>query len=445
MGEKMKWLGGLLAVVLLSGCFDREVILQGQRQDVRALRSDKFVPISGPEVRQGANQNVPLQIAAASVNGTWTHRSGSASHYAGHPALGSNLQLLWTADIGEGNSRKNQLTADPVVSGNRVFTLDSQSQVSAFSTNGARVWTRDLTPPHEKSTDASGGGIAVSGARVFVTTGFGKLVALDMVSGGTIWQQDFDSAVASAPTVVGDLVYVVSRDGRAWALSTNSGRVQWQIQGTPSVSGTTGGAAPAVNDRLVIFPFSSGQLKAASRSRGAEVWTTLVSGGRLGRAYTEITDISGDPVIVGDTVYAANYTGRTKAVSLATGEDRWTANEGSVSPIWVAGGSVFLMSDQNELVRLDAQTGRRIWGTKLPLFVKSKIKKRNKIFAHYGPVLAGGRLVLASSDGVIRSFNPDDGRLISTTSLPGGAASNPAVAGRTLYVVNAKGQLLAFR
>ena len=133
------------------------------------------------------------------------------------------------------------------------------------------------------------------------------------------------------------------------------------------------------------------------------------------------------------------------AVSLGSGELKWTANEGSVSPMWVAGGSVFLMSDQNELVRLDASNGRRIWGTKLPLFVKSKIKKRKKIFAHFGPVLAGGRLLLASSDGVIRSFNPENGAQVASFPLSGGAASNPVVAGRTLYVVTAKGKLVAYR
>lgn len=436
---------GLVFLVALSGCFERDVVLTGQREDVRALRSDGFVEVSGPNVGRTANQSQPLALAAPSVNASWTHRSGSASHMLPHPALSTSLQVAWTASIGKGNSRKNQITADPVVAGGRIFTLDSESRVMAHSTNGATAWSRDLVPPGERAGDASGGGIAVSGARVFVTTGFGRLAALDMVSGGLIWQQDLESAVAAAPTVVGDLVYVVSRDGRAWALSTNSGRIRWQLQGTPSLSGTTGGAAPAVKDRVVVFPFSSGQMIAASRQGGSQLWSAQVSGKRLGLGYTEVTDISGDPVIVGDTVYAANYTGRTVAASLGTGELKWTANEGAVSPMWVAGGSIFLMSDQNELVRLDASNGRRIWGTKLPLFVKSKIKKRKKIFAHFGPILAGGRLLLASSDGLLRSYNPDNGALISSVALPGGAASNPVIAGRTLYVVTAKGKLVAYR
>lgn len=67
------------------------------------------------------------------------------------------------------------------------------------------------------------------------------------------------------------------------------------------------------------------------------------------------------------------------------------------------------------------------------------------MFAHYGPVLAGGRLLVASNDGVIRSFNPVDGTLIGTVDIPGGATTNPVIVGGVMYVVSTKGQLHAFR
>ncbi|MEO8532087.1 MAG: PQQ-binding-like beta-propeller repeat protein, partial [Deltaproteobacteria bacterium] len=70
---------------------------------------------------------------------------------------------------------------------------------------------------------------------------------------------------------------------------------------------------------------------------------------------------------------------------------------------------------------------------------------RKEVYAHYGPILAGGRLLVASNDGVLRMFSPESGALIGQTELPGGAASNPVIVGGTLYVVNQNGQLLAYR
>ncbi|MFZ1340137.1 MAG: PQQ-binding-like beta-propeller repeat protein [Paracoccaceae bacterium] len=81
----------------------------------------------------------------------------------------------------------------------------------------------------------------------------------------------------------------------------------------------------------------------------------------------------------------------------------------------------------------------------MPYFEAEKVKKRKAITAHYGPVLAGGRLWVASSDGKLSGFSPTDGSLVYQTDIPGGAASQPAVAGGVLYVVSGKGQVVAFR
>ena len=123
----------------------------------------------------------------------------------------------------------------------------------------------------------------------------------------------------------------------------------------------------------------------------------------------------------------------------------WTAQDGAYSPILPAGDSVFFVSDRNELIRLDAATGERIWGTELPLFQNRRERRRQAVFAHYGPILAGGLLVVASSDGEIRFFDPESGEQTGTLPIRGGAAAHPIVVNDTLYVVSANGQLHAYR
>ena len=96
-------------------------------------------------------------------------------------------------------------------------------------------------------------------------------------------------------------------------------------------------------------------------------------------------------------------------------------------------------------MRLDAATGEVIWQVELPYFVKDNPNKRKAIFAHYGPVLAGGRVVIASSDGLLRFFRPTDGSLVGSLEIPGGAAAAPVAAGGAIFVVGGEGQLHAFR
>ena len=96
-------------------------------------------------------------------------------------------------------------------------------------------------------------------------------------------------------------------------------------------------------------------------------------------------------------------------------------------------------------MRLDAGSGERIWGTRLPFFTKEVRRRSVEIVAHYGPVVAGGRVIVGSNDGVVRSYDPVSGELLSSVAVPGGVTTNPVVAGNTLYVVSAKGVLHALR
>ena len=427
-----KILSATLAAFILTACGERDIILPGERIDVRPSTAVEN------EVRA---INLPAQVD----NKDWTHRNGGADHAITHPALGTTLARAFTADIGAGNSLRARITSDPVVAGGVIYTLDARSQVTATSTAGATLWAADVSPRVDGGNDASGGGLAVADARVFVTTGFGELTVLDAATGAESWTQDLDAPAGSAPTVFGDLVYVVSRDSVAWAIDVETGRVRWQLSGTPSVGNFAGGAGVAVNSEIAVFPFPSGEVLGAFPKGGLQRWSNVVTGERLGSAAAKISDIAADPVIDGDVVYAGNVSGRLVAMDVASGDRRWTSSEGAVSPVWASGGSVFLVNDINELVRLDASNGTPVWRVDLPNVIERRFGSFQELHANYGPVLAGGRLIVASSDGVIRQFDPTSGALIGTLELPAGAASNPVVAGGTLYVVNKDGQLVAFR
>ncbi len=438
---------GLLA--FLAACAEREVILQGERFPVRA-DLDASIPVEGQPAptapAEAANQSQAISLPGQTNSSDWTHRAGNSRHLMPHSALSPAPSRIWTATIGSGSSRKNRIVAAPVVSGGRIFTMDAGAMVAATSTGGQVVWTADLTADFDVGGGVSGGGLAVGGNRLFVTTGFGEVVALDTTSGRILWRQRVDAPVSGAPATDGEAVYVSGRDGSAWAISAANGKVIWRVVGTPGTAGYVGTAAPTVGDRAVIFPTSAGDLMAVLKiGGGTKIWQASLAGKRLGRAYAFTADVTGDAVIDGKVLYAGSAAGRTVAMSASSGERIWSAGEGALGPVAVGGGSLFLVNDQAELVRLDASTGEVIWAVEMPYYTKDKIKRRKAIYAHYGPVLAGGRIMVVSSDGLLRAFDPTDGRLTHSAEIPDGAAAQPAVAGGVLYVVGGNGQLHAFR
>lgn len=441
---------GMLALVALLAACEKEVILEGERFDVRAPL-DASIAIEGEDAPQAVslrpeNQSVPISLPAAQANANWPQRGGNGRHASGHGVLSAAPQLVFSVNVGAGNSRGNRVAAAPVVLGGRVFVMDAQSTISAVSTGGALEWSTDLTAAFDRGGQVSGGGLAAAGNRVFAATGYGEVVALDTATGGIVWRQRLDSPATGAPLVDGDTVYVVGRDGGAFAIDAGNGRVRWTSLGVPAVSGTISGSAPAVVGDLVLFPQASGELTATRRDTGERVWVAGLGGQRTGRAYAQgVGDITGDPVVVGDTVYAGTAAGRTVALDAQTGLTIWNVSEGALNPALVVGGSVFVVNDENRLVRLDAGSGDVIWAVDMPFWTTDKVRKRKDIVAQLGPVLAGGRLVVVGSDGQLRLFDPTNGALVGGAEIPGGAASSVALAGGVLYVMGAKGQLHAFR
>ena len=422
------------AVLLLSACANNEVILEGERIPIR------------PETSTTTDvENLPVvQLSKAVTNSDWTHENGNTRHFAGHLEGAFPLQPLWSTSIGQGASREGRITSGPIIAEDRVFTLDAAARVTAFSLDGSTLWSQDLTLKGEASREGFGGGVAFGDNVLVAGTGFGEVVAMEPATGAIIWRQELDAPVRAAPTVANGMAYVVSRNDQAFAIDLENGRIRWRIAGIDPDAGVVGGASPATVDGLVVLPFASGEVVGTLARNGRRAWTSVISGGRRGHARARLSDITGDPVIAGDTIYVANQSGRLVALDRRSGDRRWSVNEGSLGPALPVGGSLFFVTDQAELKRLDADNGAELWSVQLPQYPDAE--KRKSTYLHTGPVLMGGRLLVASGDGAIRSFDPTTGEQLGNTPIGGdGAAAQPAIAQGTLFVVSKDGTLFAFK
>ncbi len=435
-------MAGLLGATLLAACGEREAILPGERLGIREVLQTRGGADPVP-VNTARAITLPAQVA----NAAWPQSPVSPFVRTDHAALARSLSPLWSVNIGQGDGRRHKLNTDPVASDGRIFTMDSANRVTAVSTSGQVLWTHDLTPLRDSASQAQGGGFAVADGRLYVASGFGTLTALEVATGGEIWTQRLDSTATGAPTYRDGVVYLTSGDSLAWAVEAQDGRIRWQIDGVADINNVAGAPAPAVDDQRVVFAYGNGTVQTAFRQGGLRLWNADVAGGRDGSAIALIDDVTGDPLISGNTVFAGNFSGRSVAFDKGSGERIWTAQQGALGPMWPAGDSVFLVSDRNQLVRLDANDGTQIWAVDLPGYVPrgNPQKRRDRTYANLGPILAGGRLIVGSTSGQILSFDPVSGALVGATEIAGGATTRPIVAGGVLYVVSGNGQLHAFR
>lgn len=378
------------------------------------------------------------------VNEDWTQTNNRSSHASGHLAGPTAPSLAWRADAGSGGGSDARITGAPIVTGGRVYTLDAAARLGAFDAgSGASVWRTSLAPGSEGGGGGFGGGLASDGRFVYATTGFGEVLAIDATSGQIVWRQRAGAPFRAAPAVSGGTVVAVTRNNRALALSARTGEVVWRIDGISSDAGLLGGASPALSGDLAVVPFGSGEVVGVQLSTGRRVWSAVLGGARRGLARSAIADVTGDPVIAGRVVVAANQSGRTVAVDGQTGARGWTRSFGAVGPIWAAGSSVFMVTDDSALTRLSLENGETIWRSDLPAYRDPE--DREAPIAYSGPVLVGGHMLVTDSRGNMLSFDPATGAQGETVRLAGGSTTGPVVANGTIYVLTDDGTLQAFR
>ena len=102
-----------------------------------------------------------------------------------------------------------------------------------------------------------------------------------------------------------------------------------------------------------------------------------------------------------------------------------------------------MVTDDARLVCLSRANGKARWIAQLPRYRKEK-KKADPI-TWYGPVLAGGRLVLTNSRGNIVYASPSDGAVQATVETKTPFSLPPVVANSTLFVLDQGGRISAYR
>jgi len=104
---------------------------------------------------------------------------------------------------------------------------------------------------------------------------------------------------------------------------------------------------------------------------------------------------------------------------------------------------VFVVTDKAKLFCIMRATGKVRWISELPAWTKPK-KKTGPIRWH-GPVLAGNKLVLVSTEGALVFADATTGAVQSERDLGQGVTLPPIVADNMLYVLTDQGRLIAYR
>lgn len=397
----------------------------------------------------------------------WSNPGGTADNSVEHVIAAAGFSIAWKRNIGVGSGPTRQIMAPVVAASGRVFVLDGESTVTAVDARSGEIaWKVNVRPAEtergaprfgilpggsRQATGGFGGGVAVAGGRVFVSSGYRSMSALDAATGSVLWSVRVDAPIHGAPTVSGTRVFVVDIDNQLIAFNTTTGAEDWSYRGIAEPARIMRAASPAVIGDTVVAPFSSGEVIALRAINGTPVWQQVLSRSSRTSALSELRDIAGRPVISRGVVYAVGHSGVMQAMDIRTGQPKWSVPVAGVNAPLPSGDVVYVVSKSGELTVVNRETGAVYWTRDLN---EGRVRQEGGFLGFFdrtvrpewsGPILASNRLVLVNSDGEAVALDPKTGVQTATLRLGAPAYVSPSAYNGALYIVTDKGELVSIR
>jgi outer membrane protein assembly factor BamB len=425
----------------------KEVATEGQR--ISIIQQDEVLAPAD------ALKGVDFALPPVATQADWPLPGGTLEQSVENVDAGANLAIAWRSRVGQGSNRAIHVTGTPVVAAGRVYTLDAEAGVSAHDArSGAEIWRVNLRPTdNRRDRESFGGGVAFADGKLYVTSGYRLVAALDAATGRLLWRTRTDEPIHAAPTVADGRVMAVALDNSMLTFDAATGAPGWTYQALSEPARILGASSPAVSGDTVVASFGSGEIIALRVANGNDLWDEALSRASRTSALSEIRDIPGRPVIYRGDVYAVSHSGVFAATDLRTGQARWTLPVVGITAPLPEGDVVYVVSKTGQVICASRETGQIYWINDLN---KNYVAKRTGGFFGIGgsrvlkpiwssPLLSNNRLLLAGSSGELVALNAKTGALEKQVNLGAPALIGPIAAGDTVYVLTDNAELIALR
>lgn len=335
------------------------------------------------------------------------------------------VQVQW---IGRTGLAEGGYVFAPAVAGDALFAAARDGTVIRLDIGtGAERWRISTERPLSA-------GVAANGRLAIVATEKGDVYALDAASGELRWRSRVSSEVLAAPALGEGLVLVRSADNRIYAFGAEDGRREWVYQRSPASLVVRSPAGITVLGDAAFIGFSGGKLVALSLANGNVRWEATVAAPRGATELERVTDIVGNPVVMGREVCTVAFQGRVACYDVQSGNQTWGRDISSLTGVSLDAGYAYVTDEHGAVHAFDRSSGRSIWR-------QDRLANRRVSL----PLPIGNEIVVADLEGYVHFLARDSGAFVARVETDGYPVETAPVALGAGFVVQTQyGNLYAY-
>lgn len=426
----------LIIFFLLVSCGSREYLgfekkknkLEGKRVAILEKTNDKIV-----------DDKVLTKIILSKKQSvsSWDQSYNSPSH------LAINFDAITTFSkpkrvlYGAGETSDSRISMQPVVNDNNLFFLDAKSNVISFDLkNNKVIWKKNISLKDDSNHNL-GGGVAIYNDKVIINSPYGEIIALDKKNGSISWKKNIGVPFRAAPTIFDDKIFSLALSNQLIVVNAEDGSLYWDHQGIFNNTTLIRSPKLAINENIVIVPYSNGDFYGINVANGKELWTNSFIDIEVKETSNAFTDIDGFPVIKKNIVIMTSATGKITSIDIKTGSRLWEKNIYSSTTPAVNGNSIFVINNNLDLICLDINSGGVRWKKRI---IESRSDKLKEVW--HAPVIINSKLVLVGGDKKLIIVDPFTGEIEGTKNISGLPASSPFIYQKKVYLMLRNGDII---
>ncbi len=365
------------------------------------------------------------------INGCATSKYDAVDPPMTLEPISETLQIdtLWEAHVGDGNEG-SLVKLVPIFANDMIFAAAVDGEVSAFHLDdGNKVWSTELD-----YSLSSGPG--VGNDIVVVGTSNGDVIALSAENGTELWHTQVTSEILSPAVINSGIVIIRTVDGKLFGLDSLSGGRLWIYERTMPLLTLRGTSTPIViNNEAIISGFDNGKLATLDLKTGKLLRDDISIAVAQGRTELErMIDIDANPLLLGSTLYATSFQGKTVAIDLYQAKLLWERDIYSYLSLSGNLDAIYLTESNGEIWALSSDSGASLW-------------KQTKLHARQTTTAASidDYVVVGDFEGYVHWLRQEDGQFVARYNAGDRISTQPLAVENTVIIYTDDGKLLALR